>query len=151
MQTFVSKVDDLIPRLLKLDREQIYDVKITKHREKRSLDANAYYWVLLNQIADVLNQDKEKMHKLYLKSYGVTTQAMLPTKEVKGLFKYYELDGIRELNGNRFYIFNVYTPSSEMNTKEMSKLIDGVVYEAKQLDIETLTPRELEILKEEWK
>ena len=38
-----------------------------------------------------------------------------------------------------------------MNTKEMSKLIDGIVEEAKTLDIETMTPNELQILKEEWK
>lgn len=151
MQTFISKIDDVIPKLLKLDRDTLYDIKITKHRNKRSLDANAYYWLILGQIADAMKIDKEQLHKDYLRHYGVTTQAMLPTKDVKGLFKYYDLDGIREANGNKFYIYKVYTPSSEMNTKEMSKLIDGIVQEAKAIGIETMTPSELQILKEEWK
>ena len=150
MQTFINKVDDVIPKLLKLDRDTLYDFKITKHREKRSLDANAYYWTILGQIADVMKMDKEELHKDYLKHYGVRTQVMLPVKG-DGYFKYYDLDGIREVNGNRFYVYNVYKQSSEMNTKEMSKLIDGIVQEAKTLDIKTMTPNELQILKEEWK
>lgn len=151
MQNFISKVDDVIPKLLKLDRDTIYDFKVTKHRSKRSLDANAYYWALLGQIADAMKVNKEELHIDYLKHYGVITPVMLPRKEVKGLLKYYELDGIREVNGNRFYIYKAYTPSSEMNTKEMSNLIDGVVQEAKAIGIETMTPEELRILKEEWK
>lgn len=150
MQTFINKVDDVIPKLLKLDRDTLYDFKITKHREKRSLDANAYYWLLLGQIADAMKVYKEELHIDYLKHYGVRTQVMLPIKG-NGYFKYYDLDGIREVNKKRFYVYNVYKPSSEMNTKEMSKLIDGVVQEAKAIGIETMTPDELRILKEEWK
>lgn len=150
MQTFISKVDDVIPKLLKLDRDTLFDFKVTKHCNKRSLDANAYYWVLLSQIADAMKVNKEELHIDYLKHYGVRTQVMLPIK-ADGYFKYYDLDGIREVNGNRFYVYNVYKPSSEMNTKEMSKLIDGVVEEAKAIGIETMTPEELRILKEEWK
>lgn len=150
MQTFISKVDDVISKLLKLDRDTLYDIKITKHRNKRSLDANAYYWLILGQIADAMKIDKEQLHKDYLRHYGVITQAMLPVKG-NGYFKYYDLDGIREINKNRFYVYNVYKPSSEMNTKEMSHLIDGIVEEAKAIGIETMTPSELQILKEEWK
>ena len=61
MQTFISKVDDVIPKLLKLDRDTLYDIKITKHRNKRSLDANAYYWLILGQIADAMKIDKEQL------------------------------------------------------------------------------------------
>ena len=150
MQTFINKIDDVIPKLLKLDRDILYDLKITKHRNKRSLDANAYYWLILGQIADAMKIDKEQLHKDYLKHYGVRTQVMLPVKG-NGYFKYYDLDGIREINNNRFYVHNVYKPSSEMNTKEMSHLIDGIVEEAKAIGIETMTPSELQILKEEWK
>ena len=33
MQTFVNKIDDVIPKLLKLDRDTLFDIKITKHKE----------------------------------------------------------------------------------------------------------------------
>ncbi len=150
METFINKVDDVIPKLLKLDRDTLYDFRISKHRDKRSLDANAYYWVLIGKIADALNQDKQKVHLMMLRSYGVIYQMATPTKEVGGI-KYIELDGIREKDGKRIYIYNIFKPSSEMNTKEMAKLIDGVVETAKEMEIETMPPEELERLKEEWK
>lgn len=150
METFVSKVDDVIPKLLKLDRDTLYDFKISKHREKRSLDANAYYWVLVGKIAECLKQDKQKIHLMMLKSYGVIYQMATPLKAISGI-KYFDLDGIREKNGKRLYIYNIYKPSSEMNTKEMAKLIDGVVETAKEMEIETMPPDELKRLKEEWK
>ena len=150
MEIFVNKVDDVIPKLLKLDRDTLYDFKITKHREKRSLNANDYYWVLIGKIADALNQDKQSIHKTMLKSYGVIYQMGSPNKDISGI-KYFELDGIREKDGKRLYIYNIYKPSSEMNTKEMAKLIDGVVETANEMEIETMTPNELKILKEEWK
>ena len=150
MQTFVNKIDDVIPKLLKLDRDTLFDIKITKHKEKRSLDANAYYWVLNGKISEALNQDKQKIHLMMLKSYGVVYQMASPSKEISGI-KYFELDGIREKEGKRLYIYNIYKPSSEMNTKEMARFIDGVVETAKEMEIETMTPAELARLKEDWK
>lgn len=35
-------------------KDRLYDLEIKEHRAKRSLDANAYCWVLINKIADVL-------------------------------------------------------------------------------------------------
>ena len=49
-----------------------------------------------------------------------------------------------------FEHFRFWVGSSEYNTQEMSVLIDGIVQEAKQLGIETLTPMELARLKDEW-
>jgi hypothetical protein len=37
-----------------------------------------------------------------------------------------------------------------MDKKEMAHFIDGIVFECKQLGIETLPPDELERLKEQW-
>lgn len=150
MEHYLGKPDEVIPRIFALDRDTVYEFSINKHKDKRSLDANAYYWVLLGKIASALTQDKQKLHLQFLKNYGVTYQVATPNKELSGI-KYYELDGIREKEGKRLYIFNIYKPSSEMNTYEMSKLIDGIVEEAKNLDIETMTPYEIQMLKEEWK
>ena len=105
MQTFVNKIDDVIPKLLKLDRDTLFDIKITKHKEKRSLDANAYYWVLNGKISEALNQDKQKIHLMMLKSYGVVYQMASPSKEISGI-KYFELDGIlARIILNRYYSY----------------------------------------------
>lgn len=131
------------------DDNKEYEVKEYKH--KRSLNANAYYWLLVNKIADALNQSKEFVHLCMLKQYGQTYDMLLPADvPVSSLIKYFELDGVRKQGDKLFKVYKVYLPSSEMNTYEMSKLIDGTVYEAQSMGIETLSPDELERLKSMW-
>ena len=44
-------------------------IKIDKYREKRSLDANSYLWVLIGQIANVLRISKDECYFTMLKRY----------------------------------------------------------------------------------
>lgn len=142
----VGTVKELIPEMLKLDESKEYEVK--EHKHKRSLNANAYYWVLVNKIADALNQSKEFIHLCMLKQYGQRYVLCVPyDTPIENLVKYYEQDGVRKQGDRLFKTYNVYLPSSEMNTYEMSKLIDGTVEEAQSMGIETMTPDELAHLK----
>lgn len=145
----VGTVKELIPKMLKLDENKEYEVKEYKH--KRSLNANAYYWVLINKIADALNQSKEFVHMCMLKQYGQRYVVCVPyDTPIESLVKYYEQDGVRKQGDRLFKTYNVYLPSSEMNTYEMSKLIDGTVEEAQSIGIETMTPDEIAHLKAMW-
>ena len=114
-------------------------------RKKRSLDANAYFWVLVGKIADKLRASKDEIYFEMLKKYGqsitVTVRAGLDLSRAG--FKDYALfkDGISA--GKPFEAYRVFIGSSQYDTREMSVLIDGVVQEAKELGIETLTPLEL--------
>lgn len=40
--------------------------------------------------------------------------------------------------------------SSTYNTKQMSLLIDNIVQDCKAVDIETMTPTELQVIKDAW-
>lgn len=145
----IGKVKELIPKMLQLDETKEYEVKEYKH--KRSLNANAYYWVLVNKIADALNQSKEFIHLCMLKQYGQRYVLCVPyDTPIENLVKYYEQDGVRKQGDRLFKTYNVYLPSSEMNTYEMSKLIDGTVEEAQSMGIETMTPDEIAHLKAMW-
>lgn len=140
----------LITYLVTLDDEKIYEVR--EYKGKRSLNANAYYWTLVNKIAEALNQTKDFVHICMLKQYGETYSVLLPSeKEIAGLIKYYELESTIKRGEQLFNSYKAYLPSSEMNTKQMSVLIDGVVQEAREMGIETLSPNELEKLKSSWK
>lgn len=142
-------VKQLIPLMIELDNDKIYELK--EYKEKRSLNANAYYWVLVNKIADVLGNSKEAVHMTMLKRYSQVTVVCLPAEEnIKGFVKYYELDGAFKNKGKMFKTYKVYKPSSEMNKNEMSKLIDGIVSECEQMNIQTLTPNQLLELKSLW-
>ena len=71
--------------------------------------------------------------------------------DLTGYFKYFEPVATTMLQGKEFTHYKIYKGSSEYDRKEMSILIDGIVQEAKNLDIETLPPQEIERLKELWR
>ena len=145
----IGKPKELRIKLEEVDQNKLYELK--EYKEKRSLDANAYYWVLVNKIAESINQSKQFVHLNMLKQYSEIYSVLMPAeKELGGLIKYYEEESTIRKNGKMFKSYKAYLPSSEMNTKQMSVLIDGVVFEAKQMGIETMTPNQIEELKTNW-
>lgn len=146
-----GKIDKFLPLIFRLDKDTVYDVKIDKHREKRSLNANAYLWKLVTEIGNVLNKSKEEVYLQMLIDYGQSEMvSILSEIDVKGYFKYYKLAGTSILNDKEFNHYKIYKGSSEYDTKEMSILLNGVVQEAKNLGIKTKDDIELERLVEEW-
>lgn len=146
-EKFTCRVEEIIPKLFNLDRSVIYDFQVKEHKEKRSLNANSYCWVLITKIAEKIRMSKEDCYKRMLRDYGQSDVIMmLPNIPADKYFKYFDSLG----NHNGETIYRVYRGSSTYDTYEMSVLIDGVVQEAKNLDIEVMTPRELALIKETW-
>jgi hypothetical protein len=142
----IGNANEIITWLLKVDREKKYEVK--EHREKRSLNANDYYWVIVNQIANILRISKEDLHIRFLKEYGQIASALIPDDvDIRGYTKYYELSRKINVKGKVFNEYRLFKGSSEMDKKEMAILLDGVIAEAKELGIETLTPNEIAQMK----
>jgi hypothetical protein len=139
-----------------LNNEIQYDVEIKKHTEKRSLDANAYYQVLLDALKDVLKVDRDKLHRELLRRYGQTATDSNGNKliysilsEVDGstVAKYCEIIGHGEVDGKAFTHWRVLKGSSEMDTREFSILLEGLIDDCHDQGIETMTPAELAKLK----
>lgn len=125
--------------------------EIERKKKKRSLDANAYLWKLSTEIANVLRADKESIYVDMLKKYGQSdVVSVLSTVDVKGYFKYYDEFGKGYVNGKEFTHYRVYKGSSEYDVQEFSILLDGVIDEAKNLDIEVISERERSLMLEEW-
>lgn len=126
-------------------------IKIDKYREKRSLNANNYAWKLLTEIGNVLRISKEDAYFKMLKEYGqselISVKAHIPITEY---VKYCEEAGESTLNGTLFKHYRVYKGSSDFDKREMAIFIDGIVQEAKDLDIDTRTPEEIAQLKSLW-
>ena len=124
------------------------DAEINKYREKRSMSQNAYAWTLITKIAQSINppMNKGEVYVEMLKRYGqggfISIQAD-KASNVTRAFDYYVQKGEGEVNGKKFLHYMVYIGSSKYNTKEMSTFISGIVEEAKDLGIETLTPDEI--------
>lgn len=128
-------------------------VDIDKWREKRSLDANAYSWVLQDQIAKKMGLSIDEVHDKMVLEYGVleTYSIMKEAWEsAKRLFDYYKVLGESETNGKTFIHIRAGIGTHNYDSKEMSVFLDGVVQEAKQLGIETLDEIRLRELAEQW-
>ena len=63
-----------------LDTQPDKEYEIKEHRQKRSLDANAYLWVLISKIQEVLNVPKEMIYKDLIKDIGV--YEVVPIKNI---------------------------------------------------------------------
>lgn len=125
--------------------------EIERKRKKRSTDANAFCWKLCTEIANVLRTDKDSIYIDMLKKYGQSDLvSVLASVDVRGYFKYYDEFGRGSVNGKDFIHYRVYKGSSEYDTREMSILIDGIIDEAKALDIEVISEREKSLLLQEW-
>lgn len=136
------------------------DITVKKHRNKRSLDANAYFHVLVNKIAEKTNESDAAVKKRLVQEYGTLARdeednvvgIKLPISvDVDKLIEYTRWFDRREENGHVFNCYLVLKPTHEMNSKEMARVIDGTVSEAKELGIETLTPAEIEAMMKHYK
>jgi hypothetical protein len=131
-------------------------VEVKQYRQKRSLDANSYAWVLIAKIADVLRTSKEEVYIEMLKRYGQREPKLLSVvaDAVDMVYRATKNHccevGESELNGKTFKHLAILIGSSQYDSKQMATLIDGIVSECKELDIETLTPQELAALKMDW-
>lgn len=147
----IDQKNDALDCFDKLREAEKIAVKIDKYREKRSLNANAYAWLLIGKIGDMIRASKEDVYLEMLKRYGqsamVSIQAHIP---FKGFVKYCEEVGESKLNGKVFKHYKCYKGSSEYDTLEMSIFIDGIVSEAQGLGLQTKTPAELAELKSLW-
>lgn len=133
---------------------RVYDAELKEHREKRSLDANAYAWVLLGKLAAKLNIPKEEVYRQIIRDVGDNYE-ILPIRdeavdkwisawEEKGIGWCCDVLGKSKLGGYTNVI--AYYGSSTYDSKQMSNFISLIVQECEEQDIETATPRELSLL-----
>ena len=133
----VQDMPPILDKVCSLSGKEV-EINIKEPREKRSLDANAYFWVIVGKIADKLRASKEEIYFKMLKDYGqsVTITVKKGYDISKAGFKYYEVlkDGL--IKGKEFTAYRVFIGSSQYSKQEMSVLIDGAVQEAKELGID---------------
>ncbi len=124
------------------DAEKLYEIK--EKKSKRSLTANAYYWSLLNQLASVMRTSSDEAHFMMLRRYGVCEVVSVRSDiNIKGYFKYFDIIGQSNLDGKEFTHYKIYKGSSQMDSKEFSVLLDGLISECEEVGIPTLTSDEV--------
>ncbi len=143
-----------------LKNENKLNVELKKYRKKRSLDANSYCWVICEKIAQEISKDgtivtKEDIYKDAIMMVGRFVPFIVEEIAFEKFKEIWEKQGLgyqvqETARKDKCVRVNCYYGSSSYDTKEMSRLIDLIVQEAKQYNIETMTPEQLSVLKEEW-
>lgn len=148
---------DSIPTDLEDLQGKELDIVARVHREKRSLNANAYFHVLSGRIAEKLGTSLNHEKNRLIREYGQyeIIDGMIPTLMAKEKYedKMLDMEGVHlkvvERPGEMVKMA-VMRGSHTYDTAEMSRLIDATVEEAKELKIETMTPDQLERMKAAW-
>lgn len=138
-------------------KDRIASAELKVWHEKRSLDANAYAWTLIDKIAVAIREDKFSIYRAAIREIGGNNQLICALDaEVDKLRRVWENNGIGWITDTMPSKLpgctNVwlYYGSSVYDTAQMSLLIDNLIFEAKELGIETLPPAELERMMEQW-
>lgn len=144
--------------LSSLQDDKKYIITINQHRERRSLDANAYCWVLIDKLSIKTGCAKTDIYRHAIREIGGNCDIVcVPNNAVKKLCECWEKHGTgwqaettkSKIDGCTNVI--LYYGSSTYDSKQMACLIDSIVQECREAGIETMTPAELQSLKDRWK
>lgn len=140
-------------------KDRLYDLEVKEHRKKRSLDANAYAWVLINKIADALRITPTEIYRQAIQNVGGNYEILPVKEEAAEHFKQvWEAQGLgwpcvdmgkSKIDGYRN--LRAYYGSSTYSTTQMAQLINILVQDCMALDIEVKSPEEVASLMGAWK
>lgn len=143
--------------------DELKDCKLSvtakKWRKKRSLDANAYFWVLAGKLAAKLGTTTTEVYRQYIREIGDNFDIVLAQNHtVERYRRVWQSNGIgwicdilgESKKNPDCTVLCCYYGSSTYNTAQMSHLIDLIVQDCKEQGIETMTPDELELMKARW-
>lgn len=143
-----------------LKNEDKLSVELKKYRNKRSLDANAYCWVLCDKIAKELSKEgtiitKEQIYQDAILQIGTFEPFIVQKSTFENFKRIWEKQGlgflIQEVSRkDKCVKVHCYYGSSTYDSKEMSLLIDLIVGLATSLSIETKPQAEIDSLLESW-
>ena len=132
-------------------------IEIKPFRARRSLDANAYAWVLMDRLAEKLNESKENIYREFIKNIGGNSEIVcVKNSALDRLRDGWSKNGIgwqtdtfdSKIEGCTNVI--LYYGSSTYDSAQMSRLLDLIIQDCKIQGIPTETPDEIARLKALW-
>ena len=133
------------------------EYNVTIKGKGRSLDANSMCWQICTDIANVIGTTKEAVYKSAIREVGVYTPLPIKAEAVDAFSRIWGnhgigwfLDVIDESKLPGYKLCFAYAGSSTYDTSEMSRLIDNLVFSAKEVGIQVLSERERSLLIEKW-
>nr|DAK78411.1 MAG TPA: NinB protein [Caudoviricetes sp.] len=152
------KFPALAKKFMESIKDGLYVAEIKEYRKKRSLDANAYFWLLAGKFAAKVRIPVDTIYRQYIRDIGDNFEIVPVRTDAKDRWvKNWESRGLgwlcndletSKLDGYTNIV--CYYGSSTYDTAQMSRLIDLVVQDCKDQDIETATPEQLALIKDGW-
>lgn len=139
-------------------KQKLYEAVLKEHRKKRSLDANAYAWVLIGKLAEAMRMPPTDVYINAIQNIGGNYE-VIPIRE-EAVEKFKEIwtkqglgwpcvdMGPSKITGYRN--LRAYYGSSTYDTRQMSLLIEAIIQDCKALDIETLSEEKLSAMMGGW-
>lgn len=131
------------------------NVELNEWKKKRTLDANAYFHVLIQALANHYGTSMEEMKAIENLKYGTVARNVDGTKvgikvpygtDITQFYPYARKFGECIENDITFEKYLLYKETHNLDTKEMATLIDGVIQDCKEAGIETKLDVEIESL-----
>jgi hypothetical protein len=153
----VKVIAELASYIDSLDSEKEYILTLKEHKQKRSLNANSYFWELCGKLAEKTHIPKTEIYRSYIKEIGGNSEIIcIQDKALKHFREIWEQGHIgrfteicdSKLKGCTNVI--VYYGSSDYDTACMSRLIEMVVQDCVEQEIPTYNQAELQKLCDEW-
>ena len=132
-------------------------IEIKPYRPKRSLDSNAYAWVLIDKLSEKLGIPKVELYREYIRNIGGVSETIcVQDKAVDKLCEAWKSKGIgwqtetfpSKIEGCTNVV--LYYGSSTYDSAQMSRLIDHIVQDCKTFGIEVATPDEIARMMSLW-
>ena len=153
----IKAIAELASYIDSLEAGKVYTVTVEPQKKRRSLDANAYCWVLLDKIAAQLHESKEAVYRGYIKEVGGGSAVMsVKSEAVDKLCETWSNNGLgwqaetMPSADEGCTTVVLYYGSSSYDSAQMARLIDLIVQDCEIFGIETKDPAELERLVEKW-
>lgn len=133
-----------------VNAEKDLDVIIKEYRKKRSLDSNAYCWVLCTKLANKLQSTKEEVYEEMLRRTGFIDKDKIIAIPEDNSIDDYDGHWLYILSEDGWSTYVKIRGSSTYDTKEMSIFLDNIIDECAAQGVEVLPPEEIERMKNLW-
>ena len=153
----VNELNDFKQLVDDMNTLEKLSIEIKPFRKRRSLDANAYAWVLMDRLAEKIGESKEDIYREYIRNIGGNSEMVcVKNNAVERLREAWQKNGVgwqtetvkSKLEGCTNVI--LYYGSSTYDSAQMSRLLDLIIQDCKQQGIPTETPDEIARLKALW-
>ena len=158
-KTKLTLLIDVDPSQIEELQNQKLSIELKKYRAKRSINANNYFWKLLQELCETIEIDTIEDYKRRVKELGIFRTFKIEKENISTFKKMWTAQGIawfcevadtEYMGDTEFKIIHAYYGSSSFNSKQMSRLIDNLVQDCQAVGVKTKTDEEIRALIESW-